>query len=286
MKSLIPALLSVFVASNLHAQDGNFSLDKEYAMSAVGTIDLRSSDAEVTVVGSSRTTAHVKIVREVKHKGLMFGHENFTVDVSNENGNLRVHERSQSSHVGIVGYYHEKYTILIEAPLGVSLNVHGDDGDYRIENIAGSISLNIDDGDAELWHCTGDKFSFTLDDGTIRMDEGSGSLEVDADDGDIEIKKGAFTSIDISLDDADVTMETSLTDQGNYRIRGEDATIIINITAGGGEFDIYHDDGRVVTQGNFKVLSDEEDRTQVLLARGNAKVNVRADDGLVRLNAQ
>lgn len=280
------ALLTLaFIAVSIYtiAQDGNFSLDKDYPVSPTGIIDLRCSDAKVTITGSARSTAHVKIDRKVTHKGLVFGEESFEVDVDANEGSLLIRERSHSNHVSIIGYYSEKYTIVIEAPTGVSLRIKGDDGNYLIQNIGGTIKMELDDADAELLHCTGDQFSFKIDDGDIRMDEGRGSLSVNADDGDIEIRHGAFTSIDARLDDADLLIETSLADNGNYHIQAEDGSVIFNVTQGGGEFDVRHDDGRIVTNGDFKIMEDDEDRTRIAVAKGSAKVDVRADDATIRI---
>jgi hypothetical protein len=67
--------------------------------------------------------------------------------------------KKSSSRVGVVGYYSEEYRIEIEVPIGVSLKVRGDDGDYYIKNISGSVLLDLDDADAELAGCTGDNLN-------------------------------------------------------------------------------------------------------------------------------
>jgi hypothetical protein len=59
----------------------------------------------------------------------------------------------------------------------------------------------------------------------------------------------------------------------------------MNITGGGGTFEIRHDDGHVNTNGDFKVLAQEEHFTKVSLAAGSATINVRADDANVKLSA-
>src|SRR5688572_24901049 len=186
MKNLILCFLLLNFTSTILAQDGSFNLDKEYKISKSGTIELSSTDAKVFITGSNRTTAHVKIERNVISKGWTSERGEFSVEVGENNGNLTIRERQTSSNIS-VGYYREEYKIEIEAPPGVSLRVRGDDGDYFIKNINGSISLSLDDADAELSDCKGDHFNFRLDDGDIRMDKGRGTLEIDGDDADIEI---------------------------------------------------------------------------------------------------
>jgi hypothetical protein len=184
----------------------------------------------------------------------------------------------------VVGYYKEEYRIEIEAPHGMSLDIRGDDGDYFIKNVNGSIALDLDDADAELVSCKGDRFKFSVDDGDIKMDQAKGRLEVRADDGDVEIRNAAFTHIDADLDDGDFIVETSLADNGEYNIQAEDGSIAIKITNGGGEFYVRHDDGRVITEGDFDRVERSEDRTRLKLNNGTAKVTIRVDDGRVRLS--
>jgi hypothetical protein len=281
------AFLFVFtvLSISIFAQTGTFKLDKDYSISKTGTLDLRSSDADVFITGSARTTAHVKIERTVESKGVVWGDETFSVDIDEENGNLLIRERQERVRVGVIGYYREHYKIEIQVPLGVSLKIQGDDGDYFIKNINGAVSLDIDDADAELSDCTGTQFSFNIDDGDISMNGGQGDLEIDGDDSDIKIRNGKFASIRAEIDDGDLSIETSLAGNGNYSLDSQDGSIVLNILGGGGTFDIHHDDARVVTEGNFTSIQKDEDRTKVSLTGGSAKINIRLDDGSVRLSA-
>ena len=284
MKAICTAILALVAASAAgQTKDGIFELDREYVLNPKGTLKLNSSDAKVNITGSSRTNAHVKIYRQVTTKGVVFGQEEFSVDVIEENGNLSIRERSNSTVVGMVGYHYEKYEITLEVPQGVSLQIRGDDGDYRVRNVDGSMNMDLDDADVELSSCSGDNFRFRLDDGDIIMDEGKGKLDIDADDADVRITGGKFTSILADVDDGDLLVETSLTDGGEYIINGQDGLVELTITAGGGKFDIRHDDSRVVTEGDFNQIDRSENRTTLSLASGNARVDINSDDGRVRL---
>jgi hypothetical protein len=254
-------------------------------MSKKGTIDLSSSDAKVFITGSTRSDAHVKIDRKVEAKGVYSHNAEFSVDVEAEDGNLRIREHQSGTNVGFIGYFREDYRIEIEAPEGASLVVHGDDGDYYIKNINGEISMSIDDADAELVSCKGDKFSFRIDDGDIRMDSGKGSLEVDADDADVSIYHGSFTSIYADVDDGDFIIETSLANDGKYSLNSEDGSISMTITGGGGEFDVRHDDARVLADADFKTNDESKSRTKLSLDQGTAKVSIRIDDAGVKLKS-
>jgi hypothetical protein len=262
---------------------GKYNIDQDYKISQKGTIRLSCSDAKVFITGSDRANVNVRIDREVESKGFAFGTEEFSVDIDENDGNLTIRERSNSTHVGIVGYHNERYTIKIQAPKGVSLIINGDDGDYFIEAIDGAIDADLDDADVELISCNGDDFRFKLDDGDVKMDKGRGSLEIDADDTNIQIKEAAFTKISADIDDGDFIVETSLADTGDYYINTQDGRIAFTVISGGGRFDIRHDDTSVRTDGNFSAVEETEERSRFTLGSGNAKVDIRADDGSIRL---
>jgi len=287
MKSII-IVFGLFLSLSAIGQskDVDFHLDKEYDISPTGTIKLNASDAKVYITGSTRKKAHVKIDYEVITKGLTFGSREFSVDVSENNGNLEIREISSSVSVGMIGYTNEKYNITIEAPEGTSLNVRGDDGDYWIRNIGGAISLSLDDADVELRDCTGNSFSFRLDDGDLSMDQGRGSLDIDADDADVRISNAHFDKIAADVDDGDLVIETTLADNGDYRIDAQDGMVSFTVLGGGGQFNVRHDDAHVSVQGDFQRVEESENRSTLTLASGKANVDIRVDDGRVRLIRQ
>ncbi len=284
MKSLL-AIAAFFASLTLLAQkDGDYHLDKEFDLSASGTIELSSSDAKVSITGSDRKTVHLKVDRTVTTKGLFFGSDEFALEIDNSGGNLRIRERSSSSNHGIVGYYNEEYEITIEAPWGASLVIKGDDGDYTIRSINGSIAMGVDDGDIDLMGCKGSIFKFRLDDGNLNMDQGRGAIEIDTDDGDVRIRNAHFTSIIANVDDGDLIIETSLANNGNYNIRAQDGMVSMIVTGGGGAFNVRHDDARVIAEGGFDVHEKSESFTSLTLPNGSAKIDIRADDARIRLS--
>jgi len=282
----ITLIFGFFLGSfGLSAQDkdGSFHLDKSYALANSGTISLRSSDAKVYISGSNRPDVHVKIDRNVTIKGLTFGHQEFAVNVIEEQGNLRIEERSNQVVSGIVGYYEEKYSITIEAPLGASLKIKGDDGGYWISHLSGAIAIDIDDADVELSDCTGTSFDFRVDDGDIKMDKANGRVTIDADDSDVEIRQANLTSLDADMDDGKLIVETALNNQGEYKINAQDGLIQFRVTGGGGTFVIRHDDGRIIADAGYQTFEDSENRTRFTLGSGTASVNIHTDDAKVRL---
>lgn len=281
--AMICGLLTLTAAAQ--TTDGNFHLDKEYGMNLSGTVNLRVSDAKVYITGSSRATAHVKIDREIVVKGMYFGKQEFSIEVNNDDGNLTIKEHSNSSYAGIVGYYSEKYSVNLEIPLGASLEVHGDDGHYYVKNVNGAISIDLDDADIDVTQCKGDNFKFKVDDGHIRMDEGKGTLQIDGDDADVKIDRGHFTKIDSDIKDGDFILETALTDNSDYNIRVQDGLVDIRITQGGGNFNLRHDDGRIMSQGSFRLIEKSDNNEKYSLGKGTGKVYIKGDDARIKLSS-
>jgi len=267
------------------AQDDTFKLDESYQIDKQGTIYLDSDDANVRIMGSDRNDVHVKIFRKVTRKGMVFGNESFEVQVKPRNGNLYIQDIQQQVSVGVVGYIREEYEITIEAPNSVNLDINGDDDDYDIRSMHGSIALEVDDGDARLTNCQGNSFDFNFDDGDLVMDGASGSLTLSLDDGDADIRNASFENIDLTADDGDIEIATSLSDNGTYSFRVDDGNIDLTVLKGGGTFHIYHDDGHVSASQAFNIKMKEDDETKLELNNGSARVKMRADDASIRLRS-
>jgi hypothetical protein len=144
----------------------------------------------------------------------------------------------------------------------------------------------VDDADVELTGCQGSNFKFRIDDGKLSMDEGQGILDVTADDADVKIQNGKFSKIMAEMDDGDFMIETTLADNGDYYIDAQDGLISFSVISGGGNFTIRHDDARVYTEGLFEELERSERRTTLKLPKGNARIEIHADDARIRLSSR
>lgn len=267
------------------AQSDEFNLDETYSIDFGGTISLQSDDAEVQIIGSDRDDVRVIVHYELKVQGITFGEFNeFEMIVEEDGGNLTIREKDRDfGPSGIIGISSEEYTIEIEAPRDVNLDIKGDDDEYEIVGLDGFIHLEADDSDAQISDINGDDYSFSLDDGSLEMDGGNGHLEIKADDGQIRINNGNFTDIRADSDDSDIEITTSLFDDGQYQLDLDDADLTLNITGGGGEFDIRHDGSDISTSRQFESARDVENHAIYLLSGGDAKIIIRSDDGDINL---
>lgn len=266
------------------AQDREFHLDEIYKVDKGATLQMDTNDADITITGTKRNDVHVVVDWILNTEGPVRGDKELRVEVSEQKGNLYVQQQENGKIRGI-GSIKEEYTIQIEVPASMSLELRGDDDDYTIRNIEGAISLDNDDGDAKLVNCSGNSFRFNIDDGDISMDGGEGELEVEIDDGSFEVVKGGFSKIRASIDDGELHIETSLSDKGSYDFEANDADLVLNILSGGGKFNIRHDDGSIGTDGDFTMIKNEEHVMELGLPDGKASINIKGDDAKIRLIA-
>lgn len=262
-----------------------FHLDKVYQMNSSGTLNLNTEDADVRIIGSNRTDVHVKVDRVVVSRGMSSRSRDFEVEVEERNGDIIIRENKGRSRGFIgVGYFRTDYDILIELPQGASIKVRGEDDDYYVKNVNGTIEMETEDGDIELVDCNGSDFEFILEDGDLKMDGGKGKFYARMDDGDVDIINGAFDDVEINVEDGNINLETSISDKGMYEINGDDARIDFVVLSGGGDFRVTKDDGRVRASAEFETLRESDYRSELRLKGGSADVQISTNDGSVRLS--
>lgn len=291
MKNLLinTVILTILLYGTALATDGNtkefeYTLDETYQIAANGTLSLNTEDADVKIVGSNRKDVHVNVYRKVTLKGIFRNHEDqFKIVVTEKDGHLVIREESERRISITIGSYSETYKIVIEVPFSVSLKLRGDDDNYIIKRIHGKINIDGDDGDVEISHCKSKKITIDLEDGDVEIADGIGNLTVDLDDGDLTTVNSKFSNVDITVSDGYLDIETSLYNKGMYQFRTDDGDLKLNITNGGGVFEVRHDDGRVRTSSVFKESYSGERKHKYNLPNGQAQVFIKTNDGNVRL---
>jgi hypothetical protein len=281
---IISVLCFLYLPAIAMAQGNEYKLDEVYKIKDNGKIELYTDDADIQITGTDRSDVRVKVYYRLDTRGFAFGNKEFELDISESGGDLIIRENSYGSTGVFFGTVTEQYEITIYAPKGVSLVLKGDDDDYRIRGIDGSIAINSDDADIVITECNGNHFEFDIDDGDLEMDGGSGFLYVRSDDGDLIFRNSKFSEVSAILDDADMLLETSLTDGGDYTFKVDDGDLDMRILDGGGEFDITFDDGRIIATDEFKIVERDEHAQLLRLSDGNARIRMHANDGRVSLS--
>ncbi|MFM8914467.1 MAG: hypothetical protein ACKOE6_16340, partial [Flammeovirgaceae bacterium] len=83
MKKIITSgfLCLFFAVAVAQQKDNAYKIDKEYNLSPKGKLTLKCSDAKVSIKGTTRKNAYVKIYRAVTSKGLWVSNrDEFHVD--------------------------------------------------------------------------------------------------------------------------------------------------------------------------------------------------------------
>jgi hypothetical protein len=270
----------------VQGKDRVYDLNKVYPFVENGTIDLRSDDAEVTVVGMDRDDVHLVIHREIRIKGMSFNTpaDQFEMKITEDEKGLIIREKGvDDTYFGFLISEEKKYTITMEVPFEANLVLHGDDDEYMISNITGNIALIIDDGDAQLENCRGELYDLEMDDGSLKMDSGSGKLVLRMDDGNISIKDADFVSADVKIDDGDLDLETSLKDGGEYSFILEDGGLNLTVLRGGGEFNLRSEE-KINVSGDFNKVFEDEKQSKYTLPGGSARLKFETDDGKIKLS--
>ncbi len=276
-------LLTLMVNPVSAQRDSNYHLDELYKLSSDGTVHLKTNDADIKITGSDRSDVHLVIDRMESVRGISSGSRKFDVEVEEKGGDLYITERERRGVRFQIGSQRVEYKIEIEMPANGSLRIKGDDDDYVIRSVNGDISMEVDDGDIELIECNGDDFDLQLEDGDLKMDGGNGSIYISSDDGDVDVRNGNFERVELTAEDGNISIETSLADKGVYELRGDDADIDFIVLKGGGLFNVSKDDGRITASSAFDTISKSERRSKLELNGGSADVDIRIEDGRVRL---
>ena len=283
LKTTLCFTLVFLVSTSLYAQD-EYNLDETYEIEENGTVHLSSNDAEVTIEGSNRSDVHVVVYRYIDVDGINIGTSGtFRMDVEERGGDLYIRENNSDDQNMFIGTVDEEYRITLQVPRKVALDLQGDDDSYDVRSISGAISINADDTEIDLSDVTGGEFDFDLDDGRISMEEARGKLKLSMDDGELDVRRAEFTEIDAEMDDGEMDITTSLADGGLYLFDFDDGDLELNITGGGGEFDIHHDDHNIGVDSNFEEISSDEDRSVYRLAGGDSRIEIDTDDGDIEL---
>lgn len=271
--------------SPMYGQDRHFELNETYDIPIGGVLRLRSNDATVTIRGSERADVLVRMQRDISFSQRRQAEAYyFSLEVNASSEGLTIQEQKGSDrNYNFTWLKRDSYTIELEVPRGINLNLVGDDDDYAIVNVNGSISLRAEDGDVAIADCHGDKFDIELDDGTLNMRGGNGKLEFVGEDGDFTFDAGNFSSVDARIDDGDLRIETPLMRDGQYRFTLSDGALNLRLTSGGGEFDIRRDDGSLRFSRGFELRLDEEAHKVMVFPGGNAAVSIRTEDGDIRI---
>jgi len=282
-----------------HAQ-GEFNLNENYNISEEGTLHLDTEDADVTIKGAHRNDVGVSIYRKVK--GKQYGNKKFDIEVVEKNGDLYIKELDGNERVKFSMTVNSStiYTIDIEVPHSIDLDIKGEDDNYALEYIDGSVFLKSEDGDIVMQKMGSEVIDINLEDGNIQLSEVSPKLKLKLEDGNFMSQKSEYYQIDIEVEDGNIRFDDGKigdckikTEDGDIAISSafktnakvdlstEDGDVDINSNGAGGSFIVTMEDGDVSFSQRSLQLESKSKHKHVYntIKKGNVEVNISVEDG-------
>lgn len=302
MKYLI-ILLALTYTMTLSGQE-IFEYNETHKIGNGQTLHLSSNDASVNIKGTSQNNATIEIYREAT--GNMTKKEDFRFDIEEKNGDLFVTEIRKQANVNFMGYLNIKqYTIDIILPHNVKLELEGDDDNYNIANIDGSIEITYEDGNVNIENSKTPSIIIKGDDGNLSISNLKGDFKTTIQDGNLTMNDCDIDNFNVRIDDGNIKLNACST--GHTDIQTEDGNIYLDVVKG--DLSVTLDDGNfvahdVVSQnidikgydgdislglhmqnnGNYKIQMDDGD-VDVELLSGGGVIKVKCDDGDVKLRS-
>jgi len=304
MKLFLSTLVVLSISLSLHAQY-EYNHEETHAIAPDGILTLDTEDADVVITGTTRSDAYVKIHKKVTGKEKR-SHK-FDIEYIEQGGNLTIKEKKNKTGNSYTMGWNSKtvYTVELGLPSGVSMDIRGEDDNYTITNINGSIKIKSEDGDISLSDSSPKMLDVKLEDGDVELLTVRTDFDIKLEDGNISAENCEFGNLNLRLEDGDVMLnEVSLgstkivTEDGNIaiavncdsktqvNINSEDGDIKIKTSGEGATVDVSYEDGDVdYNDDDYEVLNKTK-RSKKLKTKksGQATFKISVEDGDVRLS--
>ncbi len=281
---LLLLFLQIAIASFGQSDELRFDLAKTYPLDTGASVILISKNATVNIVAGSRKDVALTVHYRASAKGIKVGDTDFKVEVTQPEGNLQIKE-VVTGNQRVIGKLDKEYTIDLQVPLYAKLDIRGVDDHYRIRNVQEDTRIAVDDAHIEVYDFAGSELNITADDGEVQVVGGRGKLYLRLDDADLKILKGEFSQIDYRGEDGDIYAENSLLSNTLLKFSGDDNTVNLVITRGGGSFRVQYDKSKLEYDKNFKMTNKDRHFTALALTGSRGKVVIAGDNLKVKLTS-
>ena len=208
-------------------------------------------------------------------------------------------------------YRRKKVDFELIVPENVELDIRNNEGKVDISEINGKISLEVDEGNVELFNISssdlyviadeGDVFiiDFNKDIDTLRgrinihTDEGkirlknckARNLNLDSDEGDLIIYNATVKKMSVFTDEGDIETDVNVVENGNYRIRTDEGDVVVVLSK---DPDIRIDaetfEGKIRSDFRLHIREENDgEKAKGIIGRGSAVLVVRTSEGHITL---
>ncbi|MDA8693476.1 DUF4097 domain-containing protein [Saprospiraceae bacterium] len=302
MKLILSTSIILLFSFSLQAQY-EYSYEETHAIAQDGLLTLDTEDAQVSITGTSRSDAYVKIYKKVT--GKQKTNQEFDIEYIEEDGNLTIKEKRRKSSYTTGWNTKTIYEVELGLPAGVSIDIKGEDDNYTITNINGKMKIHSEDGDIEISDCNPIRLDIHLEDGDIQLTNVNTETDIQLEDGNIKADNCAFGNTALNLVDGDIKLnDVSLgtakiiTEDGNVsisvkcdsktqvKINTEDGDIKLKTSGEGSTIGVSYQDGDVDYNSGDYDLIHKTKRSKELKTKksGEASFVISVEDGDVRLS--
>jgi len=261
-----------------------FKMNESFRISSGGLLDLKANGAKIRIIGTDNKETSISALYRIETKGLKIGNKDpVTLSVKTRGDTLQIREQEQEGRRVLLGSKDVVYTITIDVPVDLDLNLKGESNNYFIRNVNGAVELQGKQVEAELQKIGSHDIYFDLNDSIIDMDGGSGRFTANLDKSTINMYETSFEFMDADLDGVDLDLGLHLSDNGEYNIKMVKGSLDFDILSGGGRFNILHNDQRIYSEGRFIVEKNDKDETIYIRENGTAVSNIDLESGALKL---
>jgi len=228
LSAAIPAAFALMcLASPVPAAEDK-TWDREFTVSRQPTIRIESDDAEVTVRSWKGSRVKVHVEQRGETEGILFGHRRPRVDITQKGQEVIVVARMEGSTGGIV-IRQAHLDVEVWLPRESNLIVETEDGPLRVEDVAGAIDLDTEDGSVTARGLSG-IIHVHSEDGKIELDDVDGSLQLETEDA-TSVVRGRFDRMDVESEDGGFRIEALAGSklQDEWSLRTQDGGIRLSI---------------------------------------------------------
>ena len=277
--------LFLFTTSIVFAAEVKKEEEKTFKFEKGGNIILVANEGMVEVKSWDKDEVHLKMIKRVRCRNRKEAErilDDLEIRIQESRNKLVIRERSRRYHDGfnVLDIFDGDFwtesngrSIIIDFELTVPKNVDlkfiCDEGDVNIQDIHGSLNIDVDEGDITLEDIQSSKIQLSIDEGDVELenisDEGNGFCHVETDEGDIYMHDVTVQEMDLRTDEGDIVLrdvEThrlwAVTDEGNIQ------TDLITRA-----------------DGSYQMETDEGDLEVTIPSDANLMVKLYTDEGTI-----
>jgi len=267
------------------------SIDKEFHktfdVQSGDIIFLNHGDGDVFISSWDKNVIDVEVYFSADIFSLGNGDYDFDVKFEQQDNEVEVSEYfSNRRHTGIRSISIHRYEYIIRVPEYIVLNLIGDDGDVKIQDMNANINVNLSDGDMEMINITANLIKLRLEDGSLELKNIKSELDINTDDGDVTIFEYTGKTCRVDIEDGRLEIDRA---SGNFDVTSDDGDMELrrliadNLQASSADGDIYID----LVRSNKPDMHISTDDAKVIIdlnADISTKVEIETDDGRINTN--